>query len=86
MTLRFTFPDNGGNLGPLQLDVGFKPPNGVGLAIDGGGFAGGGYLFLDPGRGEYAGALELDSKGSFTSRPSASSIPSCPTGAAASRS
>ncbi len=63
VTLRFTFPDNGGNLGPLQLDVGFKPPNGVGLAIDGGGFAGGGYLFLDPGRGEYAGALELKFQG-----------------------
>ena len=33
------------------------------MAIDGGGFAGGGYLFLDPGRGEYAGALELKFQG-----------------------
>jgi Family of unknown function (DUF6603) len=63
ITLRFTFPDNGGNLGPLQVDTAFKPPNGVGLAIDGGGFAGGGYLFLDPDRGEYAGALELKFQG-----------------------
>ena len=43
VTLRFSFPDNGGNLGPVQLDAAFKPPNGVGLAIDGGGFAGGGF-------------------------------------------
>jgi len=63
VTLQFTFPDNGGNLGPLQLDTGFKPPNGIGLAIDGGGFAGGGYLYLDPARGEYAGALELKFQG-----------------------
>ena len=41
------FPDEGGNLGPLDLDVGFKPPNGVGLSLDGGGFSGGGFLYLD---------------------------------------
>jgi hypothetical protein len=63
ITLRFTFPDNGGNLGPLQVDTAFKPPNGIGLSIDGGGFAGGGYLYLDPDRGEYAGALELKFQG-----------------------
>lgn len=48
-----------GNLGPLDLAVGFKPPNGVGLSVDAGIVKGGGYLFLDPDRGEYAGALEL---------------------------
>ncbi len=48
-----------GNLGPLNFDIAFKPPKGVGLAVDAGIVKGGGYLFLDPERGEYAGALEL---------------------------
>ena len=39
--------------------LGFKPPNGVGLAIDAGVVKGGGYLYLDFDKGEYAGALEL---------------------------
>ena len=38
----------------------FKPPNGVGLSLDAGVVKGGGYLFFDFDRGEYAGALELD--------------------------
>lgn len=54
-----SFPGEGGNLGPLNLGVGFKPPNGVGLAIDAGVVKGGGYLYLDFEKGEYAGALEL---------------------------
>ncbi len=37
----------------------FKPPNGVGLALDAGVVRGGGYLYLDYDKGEYAGALEL---------------------------
>ena len=48
-----------GNLGPVDLALGFKPPNGVGLAIDAGVVKGGGYLFFDFDKGEYAGALEL---------------------------
>ena len=52
-----------GNVGPVNLDVGFKPPKGVGLSLDAGGFKGGGYLMLDHEKGEYAGALELDFKG-----------------------
>jgi len=54
-----SFPDGGGNLGPVQFDVGFKPPSGLGLAIDAGGFSGGGFLRRDPDNGEYGGALEL---------------------------
>ena len=45
--------------GPVDLGIGFKPPNGVGLALDAGVVKGGGYLFLDYEKGEYAGALEL---------------------------
>jgi Family of unknown function (DUF6603) len=56
----FTFPDDGnGNLGPIDLALAFRPPNGVGIAIDAGVMKGGGYLFFDQARGEYAGALEL---------------------------
>jgi hypothetical protein len=54
-----SFPENGGNLGPVQLDFGFKPPNGVGLSIDAGAVKGGGYLYFDFDKEEYAGALEL---------------------------
>lgn len=53
------FPGSGGNLGPIQLEFGIKPPNGIGLSLDAGAVKGGGYLFIDPDRGEYAGALEL---------------------------
>jgi hypothetical protein len=60
---RATFPPSGGNLGPLDLAFEFKPPNGIGLAIDAGVVRGGGYLFIDAEHGEYAGALELDIAG-----------------------
>lgn len=56
-----TFKD--GNLGPLDLDVGFKPPNGVGLSIDAAVVKGGGYLYFDFDKEEYAGILELDLSG-----------------------
>lgn len=56
-----SIPPNGtnGNLGPVNFDIGFKPPKGVGLSIDVGVVKGGGYLFFDFDKGEYAGALEL---------------------------
>ncbi|MCA1692349.1 MAG: hypothetical protein LC733_09170 [Actinobacteria bacterium] len=44
------------NLGDL---VKFAPPKGIGLALDAAVVKGGGYLFIDAARGEYAGALEL---------------------------
>lgn len=55
-----SFPSNqDGNLGPVDLAIGFKPPNGVGLSLDVGIVKGGGYLFFDFDREEYAGVLEL---------------------------
>jgi hypothetical protein len=42
-----------------KFHLGFKPPNGVGLVVDTGGFKGGGFLSFDPDKGEYAGAIEL---------------------------
>jgi hypothetical protein len=48
-----------GNLGPVNLGVGIKPPNGLGLAIDAGFVAGGGYITFDPDHGQYAGVFQL---------------------------
>jgi Family of unknown function (DUF6603) len=45
--------------GNPNVDFAFKPPSGAGLALDTGVVMGGGYLYFDPDRGEYAGALEL---------------------------
>ncbi|MEN3280097.1 MAG: hypothetical protein V7607_1237 [Solirubrobacteraceae bacterium] len=60
LRVELSFPANrDGNLGTANLALGFKPPNGVGLSIDAGVVKGGGYLFIDVDRGEYAGALEL---------------------------
>ncbi len=60
LTATFAFPpDHDGNLGPIDLRLGFKPPNGIGLSLDAGIVRGGGYLYVDAERGEYAGALEL---------------------------
>lgn len=57
------FPEDGGALGPLDLGFRFKPPNGVGLSVDAGAISGGGYLYVDAERGEYAGAVELEFAG-----------------------
>jgi hypothetical protein len=51
--------DNKGNLGPIDIQPGFQAPNGVGLEVNAGGFTGGGFLRLDPDKGEYEGGLEL---------------------------
>lgn len=51
--------DRKGNAGPIDISLGFKPPKGAGLSIDTGIVSGGGYLFFDPDKGEYAGVAEL---------------------------
>ena len=53
-----TFGD--GNLGLLGISSHFKPPNGIGLAIDGGGFKGGGFLRFIEAEKRYEGVLELE--------------------------
>ncbi|MEU7727883.1 DUF6603 domain-containing protein [Streptomyces sp. NPDC040724] len=64
LTARLAFrPDHDGNLGPVDVGLGFKPPKGAGLSVDAGIVKGGGYLSFDPDRGEYTGALELDFAG-----------------------
>lgn len=48
-----------GNLDKLDLGFGFKPPNGLGMALDMGVVAGGGYISFDPDKKRYAGVLEV---------------------------
>ncbi len=52
--------DHPGNLGSANLELGFKPPDGAALSIDGGAVTGGGFLFFDPEKEQYAGGLHLD--------------------------
>lgn len=60
ITANFDFAENdSGNLGPIDFGMGFKPPNGIGLSLDTGVVKGGGYLYFDFEKEEYAGALEL---------------------------
>ena len=57
----FKFPPGAdGNAGPVQFDLSFKPPEGVGLSLDAGAVRGGGYLFFDPEAHEYAGVMQLN--------------------------
>lgn len=51
---------NDGNLGLFGLSPRFKPPTGIGLAINGPGVAGGGFLFFDAAKAEYGGILQLE--------------------------
>lgn len=60
LTAAFDFPGGaGGNLGPLNVDLGFKVPTGIGLTLDAGPVSGGGYLSIDPTGQRYGGVLQL---------------------------
>ncbi|ALL71390.1 hypothetical protein K788_0001811 (plasmid) [Paraburkholderia caribensis MBA4] len=52
-------PQSNGNLGPLDIVVGFKAPTGIGLSLDAGPVSGGGFLLLDPAGNRYGGVLQL---------------------------
>jgi len=57
------FPeDQDGNFGAVDAQLGFKPPDGMGLKVGAGPVGGGGYLFFDPKNEQYAGVLQLDFK------------------------
>lgn len=67
LTHDLSLPDDGSrNLGFINYGIGFKPPNGVGLALDVGVLKGGGFLYFDHDKGEYFGALELSFKQLFS--------------------
>lgn len=54
-----TFPRTGGNLGPLDIQLAFLPPRGVGMVVDASVVKGGGFILNDPDNGRYAGILQL---------------------------
>ncbi|HEU4871334.1 MAG TPA: DUF6603 domain-containing protein [Pyrinomonadaceae bacterium] len=64
-TLQFK-DDHDGNFGPVDVSIRFKPPQGIGLSIDGGGFKGGGFLGFDPEAAFYSGMMELEFQDQFT--------------------
>ena len=66
--LTLSFPEGGGNIGPANFELGFQPPNGVGLSVNAGAVVGGGYLFFDFEKEEYAGALELTIAGFISAK------------------
>src|SRR5262249_53766549 len=49
-----------GALGSVDLTFGFKPPSGIGIAIKAPEVVGGGYLFFDAQKEQYAGVLQLE--------------------------
>ena len=59
MLVTLSLPASGGNLGVADLELAFKPPSGIGLSIDAGLVAGGGYITFDPDQGRYAGILAV---------------------------
>lgn len=60
MSASFDFMEEyDGNLGPINLDLGFKPPKGIDLTLKAGELQGGGFLALAPELGDYSGAFHL---------------------------
>jgi hypothetical protein len=60
------FPETGGNIGFADFSAGFKPPTGVGIKVNAPAVSGGGFLFLDYEKGQYAGFLQLTLEGKVT--------------------
>jgi hypothetical protein len=55
-----SFPeDRSGNLGHVDIDIGFEPPNGLALGVDVGPVSGGGVINFFPDENRYSGALQL---------------------------
>lgn len=68
-SVTLNFPQNNkGNMGPFELNFGFKPPRGLGLSINAGAVTGGGFLDFFPEKGEYAGMLELTIAGFISAK------------------
>lgn len=59
-------PNGEGVVAGYDINVEFKPPNGIGVSVNAGVVTGGGYLYFDSKAGEYFGALELSFKKLFT--------------------
>jgi hypothetical protein len=59
LQLRLAASTGAGALGPVDADMAFLPPSGVGVAVDAPVITGGGFLGRDPATGRYTGALDL---------------------------
>ena len=53
-------PDGDGTLGPIDVTVAAEAPDGVGIDVDIGVVAGGGYLSIDHDAGSYEGVIDLE--------------------------
>ena len=60
LRVTLSFPPGGGNLGPMQLDVGVAPPRRVSFEIHTGAVDGAGFVEHFPETGRYLGGLSLD--------------------------
>src|SRR5690606_30511326 len=65
MTLNAIKLDNNGGVLGYDLKPGIKWPTGAGIRVNAGVVTGGGFLYLDPDKGEYFGSLELSFKNLF---------------------
>ena len=63
MLALLTFPEGGGNLGPIDASLAFKSPSGIGIAVDAACVTGGGFLSFDPDKSQYEGAANLKIEG-----------------------
>ena len=61
LNLKLTFPPAGTGEA-VEVKPSFKPPKGMGMALKAGPVGGGGYIFFDPEKEQYAGVLQLDFK------------------------
>jgi hypothetical protein len=66
MRMGFDFVTEPRNFGIADVSLDFKPPSGIGLRVDATGVTGGGYLFLDPAKRQYAGVVQLNLDGGLT--------------------
>jgi len=61
LSFAISFSEQGDlNLGPIDFDVDFAPPKGIGLAVKSPVISGGGFLEFDPDNHRYAGVLTLN--------------------------
>lgn len=61
--LRAEIGAGAGAFGAVDVRLGLKPPDGVGLAVDAGPVSGGGFLYCDAAKGQYAGAVHVEVAG-----------------------
>ena len=66
LRIGFDFAATSKNFGFADLSFGFKPPSGVGITVEAPAVSGGGYLFFDPDKGQYAGVVQLTIEGGLT--------------------